>query len=77
MFDARHSSSLTRHWFRLEQLKVLTVRRGRVSFFLLRADEHGEGRVRHMEALIWKEKRGAKERKHFLGFAKNEAGFVR
>lgn len=38
------------------QSVILTVCCGRVSFFLLRADEHGEGRVRHMEALIWKEK---------------------
>lgn len=30
---------------------ILTVRRGRVSLRLLRADEHREGRIWHMEAL--------------------------
>lgn len=33
--------------------EILTVGRGRIPFLLLRADEHGEGRVRHVEALIW------------------------
>lgn len=33
---------------------TLTVCCSRVSLFLLRADEHGEGRVGHMETLIYK-----------------------
>lgn len=37
-------------------LKELTVSSGRVSLLLVRAQEHGESRIRHVEALRWSRK---------------------
>lgn len=60
MFSYRSGHTLTAETFTQKTRNlhdpsvILTVRCGRVPFLLLWADEHGEGRVRHMEALVLK-----------------------